>query len=1008
MRRRRHQGQFSACIAVLAAITVATGGALLPPTATAQPYEPLPAALENALYPSIDKTLGVAFDFEITREDNVVSRSFGECGRLTASYDPRRAKGQRVFNVRASGKCASDLREIVRTVHAAQDRLDLAQANVLPTPYKPVGPVQVTAETDDSITYQVQHKPNDNFPGYDQIGLGRVTPAQRQEQAAIFENGRFFVTIDKSAPRILEVYVDQAGVRFSGGRVTRGGIRLEMQSLQGCCNIVRVEENDFTAQIMGFHARMRVVTTFSNFEIVRAPHDIILLQDLRDAPGASADTQTAAPPAAIDRSATAVAAYRAETQALKNRMDRITANYQPRLAVLKSGRSIPAANIQAWLTYLIDLANVMGEVTTGYATLTLPDGGDGFSMVARTNPDAIEERLALSEYAFDLFEEQTPASFKNTDIGKASTGLLYLLRLLNADISDNNSVKNEVSRASLALTNSWFLGDGALEEFREFDEGLKAFRILIRNFAEGQLLDSLDDADLQTLIESLDRFTQSRAWTVMSQANRDAFSASADNQFLQTLNRQWLRELQSTGRVSRATQNELGAAQRRAAAEARQYINTISPMEALSRANADAIAIINYDTLAFNLSSRVSVFSANAHNGKRWFSEPLSGVSSGDNLLRGLITGDQTDLFSDSNIPPVSVDLENIANESGASWFAAVYSDDSARNENYAADVQNRLADIEPRLWEIFGAPLTIALRDARIPENGKVLLMSNGTLAVMPLLLARNPETGERLIDRYDFRFISALTDSAVKDVRTSRRKTIAGMFNTRNDLPYSDYERDASWNAVNNHAVLDLSDIAKNKPVFLNQLREADIWHFAVHGAFDWRNVDQSYLATGPSRSDRLTLADIRNASLSPELVILSACDTGVIDLTSDPDSLIGFPNGLIEAGAGAVIAPLWKVDDQATALLFAKFYELLESQDNSAGDYAAALRSAQLWLRDANNADLLAFVQNIYNKNPGGSPLAFSLLSTKFASGAPLETPFSDSYYWGGFKFFGNAGD
>ena len=48
--------------------------------------------------------------------------------------------------------------------------------------------------------------------------------------------------------------------------------------------------------------------------------------------------------------------------------------------------------------------------------------------------------------------------------------------------------------------------------------------------------------------------------------------------------------------------------------------------------------------------------------------------------------------------------------------------------------------------------------------------------------------------------------------------------------------------------------------------------------------------------------------------------------------PDEYIGLAGGLLQAGAACAVVSLWPVDDEATALLMTRFYELLDA--NSVG--------------------------------------------------------------------------
>jgi CHAT domain-containing protein len=99
----------------------------------------------------------------------------------------------------------------------------------------------------------------------------------------------------------------------------------------------------------------------------------------------------------------------------------------------------------------------------------------------------------------------------------------------------------------------------------------------------------------------------------------------------------------------------------------------------------------------------------------------------------------------------------------------------------------------------------------------------------------------------------------------------------------------------------------------------------------------VDQQ----GRRRNGFLGLRDIYNLNLRAELVVLSACETGLgKEITGE--GLVGLTRGFMYAGANRVVASLWNINDQATAKLMADFYRAMEKQGMTA---AAALRAAQI---------------------------------------------------------------
>ncbi len=92
------------------------------------------------------------------------------------------------------------------------------------------------------------------------------------------------------------------------------------------------------------------------------------------------------------------------------------------------------------------------------------------------------------------------------------------------------------------------------------------------------------------------------------------------------------------------------------------------------------------------------------------------------------------------------------------------------------------------------------------------------------------------------------------------------------------------------------------------------------------------------------RLSLMDLYGIRLKAELVVLSGCGTGM-SAVSGADELVGLTRGLLYAGARAVVATLWDVNDESTAQFMEGFYRHLLASERP----AAALRAAQLELRE-----------------------------------------------------------
>jgi CHAT domain-containing protein len=93
-------------------------------------------------------------------------------------------------------------------------------------------------------------------------------------------------------------------------------------------------------------------------------------------------------------------------------------------------------------------------------------------------------------------------------------------------------------------------------------------------------------------------------------------------------------------------------------------------------------------------------------------------------------------------------------------------------------------------------------------------------------------------------------------------------------------------------------------------------------------------------------LRLHDIFNLNLSADLVVLSACQTGLGEEVKG-EGLVGLTTGFMYAGTSRVVVSLWSVNDEGTSVLMAKFYQKMLKGGLKP---AAALREAQIeMLRD-----------------------------------------------------------
>jgi CHAT domain-containing protein len=126
--------------------------------------------------------------------------------------------------------------------------------------------------------------------------------------------------------------------------------------------------------------------------------------------------------------------------------------------------------------------------------------------------------------------------------------------------------------------------------------------------------------------------------------------------------------------------------------------------------------------------------------------------------------------------------------------------------------------------------------------------------------------------------------------------------------------------------------------------------ILHFATHARQSPDPAELSTLvlsrfdAQGHPVDGSLRAADLEGLDLSSDLVVLSACETALGGPGSG-EELAPLPQAFLRAGARRVLASLWQVEDESTAVLMEQFYRRLLTQHLLP---AQALREAQLAVR------------------------------------------------------------
>lgn len=165
---------------------------------------------------------------------------------------------------------------------------------------------------------------------------------------------------------------------------------------------------------------------------------------------------------------------------------------------------------------------------------------------------------------------------------------------------------------------------------------------------------------------------------------------------------------------------------------------------------------------------------------------------------------------------------------------------------------------------------------------------------------------------------------------------------------LPFSRREAEAIVGAAPKGEALEAVDFEATRAMALSGvLSQYRVIHFATHGLLNSEQPELSGIVLslvdrhGKPQNGFLRLHEVYGLNLPAELVVLSACQTGLGKEISG-EGLVGLTRGFMYAGAARVISSLWKVDDAATAELMKRFYGKMLGNGLRP---AAALREAQV---------------------------------------------------------------
>ncbi|HAC65707.1 MAG TPA: hypothetical protein DCF68_19795, partial [Cyanothece sp. UBA12306] len=272
-----------------------------------------------------------------------------------------------------------------------------------------------------------------------------------------------------------------------------------------------------------------------------------------------------------------------------------------------------------------------------------------------------------------------------------------------------------------------------------------------------------------------------------------------------------------------------------------------------------------------------------------------------------------------------------------------------------------------PNLLQTFANTLHINEIISLIPETcQRLIIIPHWFLHILPLHalpinnsplnkistsnypLSKGGQGGSILQDKYNIQYAPSCQLLQITKQRPLNQLTnLFAVQNPTKDLIFTDLEVNIISTLFNQKEIIAKDEATENAVTTQIKQSESHCYHFSCHGGFNPNNPLESALLL--ANEDELTLGEIFELDLKKSrLVVLSACETGLIDLNSISDEYIGLPAGFLFAGSSSVVSSLWTVSDLSTSFLMMKFYKIILDKTKNIS-VPVALKKSQNWLRN-----------------------------------------------------------
>jgi CHAT domain-containing protein/tetratricopeptide (TPR) repeat protein len=275
---------------------------------------------------------------------------------------------------------------------------------------------------------------------------------------------------------------------------------------------------------------------------------------------------------------------------------------------------------------------------------------------------------------------------------------------------------------------------------------------------------------------------------------------------------------------------------------------------------------------------------------------------------------------------------------------------------------RNRDLAVLDSLYQMLVGP---AVRSGALVGTQRLVVVPHSFLTYLPFAALRNPLTQRYLIE--DFSLVELPSAAAFSALRTLRPHAsnpdgaaAAAVFAPVPALLPATRREVRSVRGKIRHANAYIDGAATEERV-RDALGRPMIVHIATHGTVNVRNplFSAIELARGsatdhPSRDGRLTVHEVLGLRVRSPMVFLSGCETGLGGGWSTgfahQEDYGTLAQSFLYAGAGNVVATLWRIEDEGAAMFAERFYGWLRRTAPT----EALARAQRDLLRSASRSD------------------------------------------------------